>query len=125
MAIHRFKALEEVLNRIPVNIELPSDSVSEYYGQNVFGQDSMREYLSEEAYESVMSAIETGSRIERKMADQVAASMKAWSKTKGVSHYTHWFQPLTGATAEEHDAFFTPIEGGKAIEKFRSEEHTS
>ncbi len=118
MAVHRFKALEEVLNRIPVNIDLPSETVSDYYGTNVFGQDSMREYLSEEAYSSVMAAIETGSRIERKMADQVAAAMKAWSKTKGVSHYTHWFQPLTGATAEKHDAFFTPIEGGKAIEKF-------
>src|ERR1035438_5775752 len=118
MAIHRFKALEEVLERVPVNIELPSDTVSDYYGMNVFGQDSMREYLSEEAYNSVMSAIETGSRIERKMADQVAAAMKAWAKTKGVSHYTHWFQPLTGATAEKHDAFFTPIEGGRAIEKF-------
>lgn len=118
MAIHRFKALEEVLSRTPINIELPSDNVSDYYGKNVFGRDAMREYLSGEAYSSVMSAIETGSKIERKMADQVAASMKAWSKTKGVSHYTHWFQPLTGTTAEKHDAFFTPIEGGRAIENF-------
>lgn len=118
MAIHRFKALEEVLSRAPINIELPSDNVSDYYGKNVFGRDAMREYLSGEAYSSVMSAIETGSKIERKMADQVAASMKAWSKTKGVSHYTHWFQPLTGTTAEKHDAFFTPIEGGRAIENF-------
>ncbi|MBI2269160.1 MAG: glutamine synthetase III [Bacteroidetes bacterium] len=118
MAIHRFKALEEVLSRTPINIELPSDNVSDYYGKNVFGRDAMREYLSGEAYSSVMSAIDTGSKIERKMADQVAASMKAWSKTKGVSHYTHWFQPLTGTTAEKHDAFFTPIEGGRAIENF-------
>jgi glutamine synthetase len=118
MAIHRFKALEQVLNRIPVNVDLPAASVSEYYGINVFGRDAMREYLSDEAYNSVMSAIDTGSKIERKMADQVAASMKAWAKTKGVSHYTHWFQPLTGTTAEKHDAFFTPIEGGRAIEKF-------
>lgn len=118
MASHRFKALEEVLSRTPVNVELPSDNVSEYYGCNVFGKDAMREYLSDEAYSSVMAAIETGSKIERKMADQVAAAMKDWAKTKGVSHYTHWFQPLTGTTAEKHDAFFTPVEGGRAIEKF-------
>lgn len=118
MAIHRFKALEEVFNRTPINIDLPSDNVSDYYGKMVFGKDAMREYLSEEAYNSVMSAIDTGSKIERKMADQVAAAMKAWSKTHGCSHYTHWFQPLTGTTAEKHDAFFTPIEGGRAIEKF-------
>ncbi len=118
MAIHRFKALEEVLDRVAVNIDLPSDNVADYYGKNVFGRDSMREYLSEEAYNSVMSAVDTGSKIERKMADQVAAAMKSWAKTKGVSHYTHWFQPLTGTTAEKHDAFFTPLEGGRAIEKF-------
>jgi len=118
MAIQRFKALEEVSGRVPVNIDLPYDSVSEFYGKNVFGKDQMREYLSEEANNSVMSAIEMGSRIERKMAEQVAAAMKAWAKTKGVSHYTHWFQPLTGTTAEKHDAFFTPVEGGRAIEKF-------
>ncbi len=118
MAIHRFKALEEVLNRTPVNIELPSEAISDYYGKNVFGRDAMREYLSEEAYSSVLSAIDTGSKIDRKMAEQVAAAMKSWAKIKGVSHYTHWFQPLTGTTAEKHDAFFTPVEGGRAIEKF-------
>lgn len=118
MAIHRFKALEEVLKRVPLVVNLPSDSVSDYFGENVFGRDAMREHLSEEAYNSVMSAIDTGSKIDRKMADQIASSMKAWAKTKGVSHYTHWFQPLTGTTAEKHDAFFTPADGGRAIEQF-------
>ena len=118
MATHRINALEKVFNRVPVQFDLPSDNVSEYFGRNVFGRDAMREYLSEEAYNSVLSAIENGTKIERKMADQVAASMKSWSKTKGVTHYTHWFQPLTGTTAEKHDAFFTPTGNGRAIETF-------
>ncbi len=118
MAIRRFKALETVLSRTPVEVILPNNKVSEFFGENVFGMDAMREYLSEEAFNSVMSAIEQGSRIERKMADQVAASMKAWANSKGATHYTHWFQPLTGTTAEKHDAFFEPTEGGRAIERF-------
>lgn len=118
MAFHRFKALETVLSRTPVEVTLPSNKVSEFFGENVFGMDAMREYLSEEAFISVMSAIEQGSRIDRKMADQVAASMKAWANSKGATHYTHWFQPLTGTTAEKHDAFFEPTEGGRAIERF-------
>ena len=118
MAFHRFKALETVLSRTPVEVTLPSNKVSEFFGENVFGIDAMREYLSEEAFNSVMSAIEQGSRIDRKMADQVAASMKAWANSKGATHYTHWFQPLTGTTAEKHDAFFEPTEGGRAIERF-------
>ena len=118
MSFHRFKALETVLSRTPVEVTLPSNKVSEFFGENVFGMDAMREYLSEEAFVSVMSAIEQGSRIDRKMADQVAASMKAWANSKGATHYTHWFQPLTGTTAEKHDAFFEPTEGGRAIERF-------
>jgi glutamine synthetase len=118
MAFHRFKALESVMTRIPVNVTLPSNKVSEFFGENVFGIDAMREYLSEEAFESVMSAMQQGTRIDRKMADQVAASMKSWANSKGATHYTHWFQPLTGTTAEKHDAFFEPTEGGRAIERF-------
>jgi glutamine synthetase len=118
MAFHRFKALESVMTRIPVNVTLPSNKVSEFFGENVFGIDAMREYLSEEAFNSVMSAMQQGTQIDRKMADQVAASMKAWANAKGATHYTHWFQPLTGTTAEKHDAFFEPTEGGRAIERF-------
>jgi glutamine synthetase len=118
MAFHRFKALETVLSRTPLEVTMPSNKVSEFFGENVFGIDAMREYLSEEAFNSVMSAMEQGTRIDRKMADQVAASMKAWANSKGATHYTHWFQPLTGTTAEKHDAFFEPTEGGRAIERF-------
>ncbi len=118
MAFHRFKAWETVLSRTPIEVTLPSNKVSEFFGENVFGIDAMREYLSEEAFNSVMSAMDQGTRIDRKMADQVAASMKAWANSKGATHYTHWFQPLTGTTAEKHDAFFEPTEGGRAIERF-------
>jgi glutamine synthetase len=118
MAFHRFKALEAVMTRTPVNVQLPSNKVSEFFGENVFGIDAMREYLSEEAFTSVMAAMQQGTQIDRKMADQVAASMKSWANSKGATHYTHWFQPLTGTTAEKHDAFFEPTEGGRAMERF-------
>lgn len=118
MAFHRFKALETVLNRIPVDVILPTNKVSEFFGSNVFGRDAMQEYLSEEEFKSVMSAIDQGTKIDRKMADHVATSMKAWAQSKGATHYTHWFQPLTGTTAEKHDAFFEPTENGRAIERF-------
>jgi glutamine synthetase len=118
MAIQRFKALEEVLSRSPIETQLPSGKVSEFFGANVFGRDAMSQYLSEEAFITVMSAVETGNKIDRKMAEHVANGMKAWALSKGATHYTHWFQPLTGTTAEKHDAFFTPVEGGRAIENF-------
>ncbi|MDQ3192644.1 MAG: glutamine synthetase III [Bacteroidota bacterium] len=117
MAIFRFKALEEVLSRTPKQVNIPSDRISDFFASNVFGKESMREYLSKEAFDSINSAIEKGTNIDRKIADQVASSMKAWASKKGATHYTHWFQPLTGSTAEKHDAFFEPFEGA-AIEKF-------
>ncbi len=114
----RFRALDESMSRKPIQVETPAGGVAAYYGENVFGKDAMRQHLSEEAYNSVVAAMEKGERIDRKMADAIAAGMKAWSVSKGAMHYTHWFQPLTGATAEKHDAFFEPIEGGRAIERF-------
>ncbi len=118
MAIQRFKALEQVLSRVPVNVELPKATVSEFYGENVFNKEAMKKWLSDEAYKSVLSAMELGTKIDRSIADDVASSMKAWAMSKGVSHYTHWFQPLTGSTAEKHDAFAQNIEDGKAFERF-------
>ena len=82
----------------------------------------MQQYLTRSAYESVMNAIEKGTKIDRKIADQVAVSMKDWAMSKGATHYTHWFQPLTGATAEKHDAFFESINGSLAMEKFDGEQ---
>jgi glutamine synthetase len=114
----RFTALEEVMKRNPKAPEQPTGKVSDYYGSYVFNQKTMRECLTEDAYISVMEAIELGKRIDRKIADQVASSMKDWALSKGATHYTHWFQPLTGTTAEKHDAFFQPIAEGRAIETF-------
>ena len=117
----RFKALDDLLSREPKVYNAPSDKISDFYGSNVFNNDAMREYLTSEAYKSVLGAMQKGTRIDRSIADQVASAMKDWAMSKGVTHYTHWFQPLTGATAEKHDAFFEPIEGGRAIEKFEGD----
>jgi glutamine synthetase len=122
MAIQRFRALEEVLSRKSPEVKLSAEKVSALFGQNVFGKKEMRSFLSKEAYEAVLQAIEMGTQIDRKVADQIANSMKNWAMAKGVTHYTHWFQPLTGTTAEKHDAFFTPIEDGMAIESFGGEQ---
>lgn len=121
MATVRFKALEEVLNRKPVDVELPSVKTSEYFGINVFDKNKMQEYLSREAYESVVQAINQGVRIDRKVANQVASGMKAWAIDRRATHYTHWFHPLSGSTAEKHDAFFEPADNGGVIENFQGE----
>src|SRR5438477_1955299 len=119
MSNSRFNALQEVLQRKPVEPSTPVGSqISEYYGSNVFGYDAMKEYLSEEAFLMVMNAIEKGTSIDRKIADQVASAMKSWAMGKNATHYTHWFQPLNGTTAEKHDGFFEPVENGRAIERF-------
>ena len=118
MAIHRFKALEELLSRTPVAPVDHGKVSSKLFGASVFNKQVMQESLPKEAYESVMMAIEQGTQIDRKVAGQVASAMKVWALEKGATHYTHWFQPLTGATAEKHDAFFEPIGDGKAIENF-------
>lgn len=117
MSSIRKQALQEVYKRTPKTPDY-NGKLSELYGKNVFHKSVMREYLTEEAYESVMAAIDTGARIDRRVADQVASAMKDWALSKGATHYTHWFQPLTGSTAEKHDAFFHPLEAGKAIERF-------
>lgn len=110
-------AYQDVLHRTPKHIQFDG-KISEIFGQSVFHSEVMREYLPSEAYKSMQEAIENGSRLDRRIADQVASAMKDWAITKGATHYTHWFQPLTGATAEKHDAFFKPVGPGKAIERF-------
>ncbi len=114
----RFKALERTLERQPKEVKWPSEKASDYYGDMVFKKVYMREFLSEEAYTILVKAIEDGERIDRRIADQIAASLKAWAISKGARHYTHWFQPLTGSSAEKHDSFIDIIEHGKAIESF-------
>jgi len=118
----RFKALESITGRTPLKADIPIGKISDYFGELTFSDAAMSEYLTREAYDKVMNAINLGDKIERKIADQVAAAMKAWSISKGATHYTHWFHPLTGSTAEKHDAFINPIDGGKAMENFRGTE---
>lgn len=120
MATKRLQAYQDVLNRTPKQPDY-NGKVSELFGKNVFHQEVMREYLPSEAFKSMMESIQSGVRLDRKMADQVASAMKDWALTKGATHYTHWFQPLTGSTAEKHDAFFKPVGPGKAIESFNGE----
>ena len=117
MSILRFHALKESMSHTPIPVE-EKERRSDLFGKNVFDETAMRQHLSKDAYKGVKSAIEHGTKIDRNIADQVASSMKDWALSKGVTHYTHWFQPLTGITAEKHDAFFETIGGGLSVEKF-------
>ena len=117
MATKRLNAYQDVLNREPINIDYDG-KLSDLFGMNVFHAEMMREYLPSDTYKSMMASMHHGVRLDRKNADQVASAMKDWAISKGATHYTHWFQPLTGSTAEKHDAFFKPIGPGKAIERF-------
>ncbi|GAO28225.1 glutamine synthetase III family protein [Geofilum rubicundum] len=118
MATLRFFALKELLNRKPLTIDEPGRLTSDYFGKFVFDRAKMKKYLSSEAYAHVMEAIEKGSRIDRKMADQIALGMKAWALANGATHYTHWFHPLTDSTAEKHDAFIDIDANGGVVEGF-------
>ena len=113
----RFHAIKESLNHKPIKVDEPARR-SEIFGENVFNEQSMRQFLTKDSYKSVISAIDHGTKIDRQMADQISTGMKEWAISKGVTHYTHWFQPLTGATAEKHDAFFETMGDGYAVEKF-------
>ncbi|MDB5149837.1 MAG: glutamine synthetase type [Mucilaginibacter sp.] len=114
----RFKALQDVLSRTIPEVKPPSPKISDYFGSNVFDKKKMKEYLSSEAYQGIVNSIDKGEPIPRDLAEQIASAMKAWALGKGATHYTHWFQPLTGTTAEKHDAFFEPTADGGAIERF-------
>lgn len=115
--IVRFDSIKTAINRKNKFSAKHQVSFTELYKSNVFDDFAMRDFLSKEAYESVSASINNGKTINRKMAEHVAAGMKRWALSKGASHYTHWFQPLTGSTAEKHDSFWEPKDG-KAVEKF-------
>jgi len=118
MAELRFKALQEVFSRQPLEVRLPSNEISDFFGEKVFDKPKMEKFLNREAYKAVITAIETGGSIDRRMADQVATGMKAWAVEMGATHYTHWFHPLTDATAEKHDGFIEFGVSGNLIENF-------
>ena len=118
MSKMRFFALQELANRRPLPVDYPTEKLSEYYGALVFDRKKMQEYLPTEAYKAVINAIEKGIPLNREMADMIANGMKSWAKTFNVTHYTHWFQPLTDGTAEKHDGFIEFGEDGDVIERF-------
>jgi len=117
MSSLRFTAVLETLNRKPLKVK-ETERRSELFGRNVFNEFAMRQHLTKEAYLAIKNANVHGIKIPRNMADLIANGMKEWAITRGATHYTHWFQPLTGATAEKHDAFFETTSSGNALEKF-------
>ena len=112
----RFQAIAQLQKRQKVVVTPPSGKISDYFGMNVFGSNQMRSTLSPDVFKKVESAIKHGKKIDPETADAVAAAAKSWAMSKNVTHYTHWFQPLTGLTAEKHDSFFDASSG---IEKFK------
>ena len=110
-------ALKEAQGRISPEVKAPSTKISDFFGSNVFDKKKMKDFLSKEVYEKLISSIGQGELINQEDANQIASAMKIWAMGKGATHYTHWFQPLTGSTAEKHDSFFEPS-GDGAIEKF-------
>src|SRR5436190_5726949 len=113
----RFNAIQNLSANPEEKVE-ESGRISGLFGSNVFTQKTAREFLSDEAYKSLISSIKAGQKIDRAMANQIANGIRAWAESKGVTHFTHWFQPLTGTTAEKHDSFFTLKSDGTAIEQF-------
>jgi glutamine synthetase len=119
MAHLRFEALKKLSERPRVHVDLPSPNVSKFFGENVFGAEQMRGTLAPAVYKKVSQAIKNHEKIDETTADAVAAGAKSWAIAKGASHFTHWFQPMTGGTAEKHDSFFDALAG---IEKFKGSE---
>ena len=114
----RTDAVNHVSHFKPDSPDIKSAKITGVFGESVFTIKTAREYLSDEAYKSLVTSIKGGKKIDRTVAGQIASGMRAWAESKGVTHFTHWFQPLTGATAEKHDSFFTLKGDGTAIEEF-------
>ena len=114
----RFKSVEEASGRKAVKVELPKERVESYYGKQVFNRQKMFEYLPKETFDSLVKAIDNREPLSREIADSVADGMKRWAIDNGARHYTHWFHPLTGSTAEKHDAFVEHDGKGGVVEKF-------
>jgi glutamine synthetase len=116
MATLRQSALAMVQARPRIHVTPPSSKISDYFGMNVFGTQQMKESLAPSIFKKVMEAIDKGSKIDSSTAEEIASAVKTWAMAKGVTHYTHWFQPLTGTTAEKHDSFFDMYAG---MERFK------
>ncbi|MDO4160977.1 MAG: glutamine synthetase III [Prevotellaceae bacterium] len=118
MANLRFQVVEEAFKKKPLEVIAPVERPSEYFGKNVFNRAKMYKYLPADVYNKLIDVIDNGSRLDRSIADAVASGMKQWAEENGVTHYTHWFQPLTGGTAEKHDSFIEHDGKGGMIEEF-------
>ena len=116
----RFRVVSEAFNKKALQVNPPTENISEYYGRYVFGRKEMAKFLSSDCMQALVKAIDQGETLDRKIADEVAEGMKQWAMTHGATHYTHWFQPLTEGTAEKHDSFieYATVPGGEVIEKF-------
>jgi len=118
MANLRFEVVAEAFKKKPLEVESPSERPSEYFGKNVFNRSKMYKYLPRDVYQKLIDVIDNGAALDRSIADAVAKGMKQWADDNGVTHYTHWFQPLTEGTAEKHDAFIEHDGKGGMIEEF-------
>jgi len=117
----RFSALNNLLNSEKIQPDVASTKITAIFAENVFTNQVARQFLSDEAYKSLIASVRAGQKIDRAMASQIANGIRAWAESKGVSHFTHWFQPLTGSTAEKHDSFFTLKSDGTPIEQFEGD----
>ena len=118
MSLLRFKMVDAAINHTAVETEAPAGRPSDYFGEKVFGRDAMRKYLNKATYDALVDTMENGTTLTREVADSIAAGMRQWALEHGADHYTHWFQPLTGGTAEKHDAFAEPDGSGGVLEEF-------
>ena len=114
----RFKAINDLTTQVKEIEVTGSAKITGIFCENVFTIKTAREFLSDEAYKSLLTSIRGGKRVDRAVANQIAAGIRQWAESKGVTHYTHWFQPLTGTSAEKHDSFFTIKSDGTGIEEF-------
>ena len=118
MANLRFQVVGEAFKKKPLDVKAPSERPYEYFGKKVFNREKMYKYLPKDIYEKMIDVIDNGARLDRSVADSVAAGMKQWATENGVTHYTHWFQPLTEGTAEKHDSFIEHDGKGGMVEEF-------
>jgi glutamine synthetase len=114
----RFKVINEAIKRKAVVVSSPDGHPADYFGENVFNTEKMLKYLPKKSYDALLDTMQNGTFLDNETANSVAEGMKKWAREKGVTHYTHWFQPLTGGTAEKHDAFIDPDGKGGVIEEF-------
>ena len=118
MSLLRFKMVDAAINHKAVDVKAPGKQPSDYFGAKVFGRGVMRKYLNKQTYDALIDTMEKGTPLARDIADSIAAGMRQWALDNGADHYTHWFQPLTGGTAEKHDSFSEPDPNGGVLEEF-------